>query len=128
MAGGLTLPRLSLGAPRHRKAALALVLTVIVLHVFVTREVMQRMAEFATPQAMPPRIQVAYVRELELAPPPQAAPVVVAQKPPRPRAAAAPTPAAAAASAPMAAAEPLPPAVPEPIPAPVAEAALPATP
>ena len=121
MARGLTLPRLNLGAPRHRKAALLIVLAVVALHVIVTRNVLDRMAEFAAPQAMPPRIQVAYVRELELAPPPQVAPVVAAPVPRRPRAAAAPAPAAAA-SAPLEAAEEPPRAVPEPIPLPVAEA------
>jgi hypothetical protein len=109
-----------LGGPRRRAAALALVVAVIVLHALVTRHVLQSMAEFATPTAMPPRIQVTYVRELELAPPPDVAPVVVAPKPPRSRSAA---PAAAPAVAQAAsAAEPVPASVPEPLPPLPAEA------
>jgi hypothetical protein len=94
--------------PRRRVAAVALVMLVIAVHLFVTQRVAQRMADFATQRAMPPRISVTYVRELELAPPPVAAPVVVAPAPPRRRAAAAPAPAGPA-SAPVAAeAEPAP--------------------
>jgi len=103
--------------PRRRAAALALVTVVLALHVFVTQRISQRMAEFATQQAMPPRITVTYVRELELAPPPVAAPVVVAAPaPPRKRPATVPS-AALPASAP---------AVVEPEPEPTTEAAAPA--
>jgi len=87
--------------PRRRAAAVALVVLVVAVHLFVTQRVAQRMADFATQRAMPPRISVTYVRELELAPPPVAAPVVVVPAPPRRRAAAAPT-AAGPASAPIA--------------------------
>ena len=129
MVAGLTWAGLRLASPRRRAAALGLVVGVVLLHALVTRHVMQRMAEFATPAAMPPRIQVAYVRELELAPPPVVAPVVAPPAPRQRRASAAPVPAAAAASAVAAEAvaqaeagpEPLDP--PEPIPPPVAEAA-----
>ncbi len=101
-------PLLSSARPRRRVAAVALVVLVIAVHLFVTQRVAQRMAEFATQRAMPPRISVTYVRELELAPPPVAAPVVVAPAPPRRRATAAPA-AAGPASAPIAAeAEPAP--------------------
>ncbi len=85
--------------PRRRAAALALVAVVLALHGFVAQRISQRMAEFATQQAMPPRITVTYVRELELAPPPAAAPVVVAPAPPRKRTTSAPTPARPASAA-----------------------------
>ena len=81
MAGRVTAPR-----PRRRAAAVALVAVVIAVHLFVTQRVSQRMADFAAMQAMPPRIAVTYVRELELAPPPAAAPVVVAPARKRPAA------------------------------------------
>ncbi|MBP6776877.1 MAG: DUF3108 domain-containing protein [Piscinibacter sp.] len=119
----------NLAAPNRRVAALALVLGVTLLHWLVTQEVLQRMADFAAASAMPQRIQVAYVRELEIAPPPPAPPVVVAPARPRTRPAAAPAATAAApepaASAPLAAADVAPAAPPEPIPAPslAAEAA-----
>ena len=86
--------------PRRRLAAAALVLMVIALHLWVTRYVAQTMDDWATAPPMPPRIEVAYVRELELTPPPVAAPVVVAPAPPRPRPSAAAPTAAQAASAP----------------------------
>jgi hypothetical protein len=134
MVAGLTLAGLRLASPRRRAAALALVVAVVLLHALVTRHVLQRMAEFATPAAMPLRIQVTYVRELELAPPPVVAPVVAPPAPRQRRASAAPVPAASAASAAAAPAaeavaqaeagpEPVPLAPPEPIPPPVAEAA-----
>jgi hypothetical protein len=91
---------LSSARPRRRAAAVALVAVVIAVHLFVTQRVAQRMADFATQRAMPPRISVTYVRELELAPPPAAPPVVVAPARPRKRAGAAPA-AARPASAPM---------------------------
>lgn len=123
-------PSLSSAPPRRRVAAVALVVLVIAVHLFVTQRVAQRMADFATQRAMPPRISVTYVRELELAPPPVAAPVVVAPAPPRRRAAAAPA-AAGPASAPIAAeAEPAPnmePAAPAVAEAPPASAPAPAT-
>ena len=127
MAAQLSLGGVNLAAPKRRAAALALVAGVVLVHVLVTREVLERMDEFAAASAMPPRIEVTYVRELELAPPPAVAPVVVAPPPPRRRAAAA-APAAppapeAAASAPQTVAEPAPSVpTPEPVPAPVAEA------
>jgi hypothetical protein len=85
--------------PRRRVAAAALVLIVLALHALVTRQVALRMADFARALEMPPRITVAYVRELELAPPP-VAPKVVA--PARKRASPA-APVGPAASAPVAA-------------------------
>ncbi len=111
---------LNLAGSQRRAAAVALVIAVVALHAVVTRHVLQSMADFATPSAMPPRMVVSYVRELELAPPPAAPPVVAAPAPPRKRPAAvtAAAPAASAAAAP----EPAPVAAPEPIPIPVAEA------
>jgi hypothetical protein len=87
---------------------ITLVAVVIALHLFVTQRVAQRMADFATQRAMPPRITVTYVRELELAPPPAATPVVVAPAPPRRRAAAAPAAARSASAPAVAQAEPAP--------------------
>ncbi len=112
----------SLPRPRRRTAAIALVAVVLALHLIVTLHVSQRMADFATAQAMPSRIAVTYVRELELAPPPAAPPVVVAAPPPR-RARAVVPAAAAPASAPVVAqSEP----APEPVPQPRAEPEAPA--
>jgi hypothetical protein len=85
--------------PRRRAAAVALVAAVLALHVVVTKNVSQRMADFASTQAMPPRIAVTYVRELQLTPPPAAPPVVAA--PARPRASPAAAAPARPASAPL---------------------------
>ena len=101
-------PFLSPVSPRRRASAVALVAMVVALHLFVTQRVAQRMADFATQRAMPPRIEVTYVRELELAPPPATPPVVVAPAPPRRRAAAAPGPARPASAAAAAEPEPAP--------------------
>ena len=48
-----------LTGPRRQATVLGSAVAVIALHVLVTRNVLDRMAEFATPQAMPPRIQAA---------------------------------------------------------------------
>jgi len=106
-------------APRRRAAWLGLVLAVLALHACVTRAVSDRMTAFSL-QPMPPRLQVAYVRELEptrpvkpTAPPPA----------PAPKRAVARLPGAAAAAASAVAAdtpELLAVAAPEPSPEPVA--------
>jgi len=114
---------------RRRVAWSAVVLGVLVVHAWVTRSVADRMADLDAEQAMPPRIEVAYVRDMTLsAPPPTAAPAappaVVAPrvahpqivKPAKPaKKASAPEPAPdvvepvhAAASVPEAASEPTP--------------------
>ena len=117
--------RLSPRPGRRRAAGLALVAAVLLAHAFITRQVAQRMRDFNLEQAMPARIEVAYVRELEATAPP-----AVALAPP----VAAPTPARAAApqraaSAPKPKPAPKARPPPEPEPEPLADAApLPSAP
>lgn len=99
--------------PRRIAGAALVLLFVLALHLFATSQIAQSLDEFVRAGEMPDRIHVTYVRELELAPPPVAAPVVVAALAPKPTAAAA-KPAAAPASAPASA----------PLPTPQDEAAL----
>lgn len=102
--------------PRRRAALLALVLGVLVAHGCVTRGLAERMDGFSV-APMPPRLQVAYVRELQPALPVAPAPVpapIARPKAPKPVATA-----AVAASAVEAAAS----AVVEPEPAPEVVAA-----
>ncbi len=117
-------------AALSRRAGLAvLVIAVVLVHGWVTDHLADRIADLASAAAMPPRIEVVYVRELELAAPPAVAPIAAAPvvRPPRraPRA-------AAAASAPRAATAPqAPPPEPEPpapVPEPVVAEASPAEP
>lgn len=63
---------------------LALALVVFSAHVAVTNHIAEGMIDFGAAQAMPARIEVAYVRELELAAPPAAAapPVAPVAAPP----------------------------------------------
>ena len=96
---------------RRRLAALALVLGVVAVHGCITEGIADRMADFSMAAAMPQRVEVAYVREME-----QAAPVVPAAPPPRlpaPARAARPAAVEPAASAP---AQPLPEPPPDPQP------------
>jgi hypothetical protein len=79
------------GARRGTLAALAL--GVLAVHGCITAQLADRMTDLTRSAAMPPRLEVAYVRELELAPPPVVAAPVVAPPP------AAARPPAAAASA-----------------------------
>jgi len=94
--------KLTSALPRRRAALTMLIAVVIGLHLFVTQRISQRMAEFATQQPMPPRIAVSYVREMELAPPPPAPPVVAPRVAPRRRSVPLPAAVAPAASAPVA--------------------------
>ena len=76
--------------PGWRRTALAvLTLVVIGVHGCVTQRVAERMIDFGQTEA-PPRIEVAYVREMELSAPPVVAPAapppVVAARPKRPKA------------------------------------------
>jgi hypothetical protein len=98
----------------HRAAWLGVLLGVLVMHGCVMQLIGQSLAEFSLMRAMPPRIEVAYVREMVLAEPPV---VGAAPKPAptRPRRSAARP--AQASSAPQQA-----PIVPEPPPAPPSEA------
>lgn len=109
---------LAAATPARRAALLVLTLVVIGVHGCVTQGVVDRMADFSQPQLPVARIEVAYVREMELAAPPAAAapePVVVAARPKKvrpkpPKPASAPEPAKPAEPAPeplaVAAAEP----------------------
>ena len=92
-----------LTAPRRVAGAALVLLFVLALHLFVTRQIAQSLDDFVRAGEMPERIQVTYVRELELAAPPAAAPVVVAAPAPKPTAAAKPAaaPASTPASAPL---------------------------
>jgi outer membrane biosynthesis protein TonB len=103
---------------RRFVGAALLVAMVLALHLVVTRQVAQSLADFVRAGEMPERIRVTYVRELELAPPPVAAPVVVA--PP----ARAPTTAATPAALPASAPQPEPAPQPQPQPTADDEAAL----
>ncbi|MEO7710865.1 MAG: hypothetical protein ABIS28_20175, partial [Caldimonas sp.] len=92
-----------LPSPRRRVQFAALVLAVIGMHSCVTRNIAERMENFATTARMPARIEVAYVRSLEPEAPPSVAPAPPPPPPP-PRRAVRPK-APRAASAPAATAE-----------------------
>ena len=95
MALGLTLPAAVRG-PRRRAAWAVLVLGVVVVHAWVTQHVAERIADIGADNAMPARIEVAYVRDMSLSEPPAvAAPAAPAIAPPPVRARA-PKPAASA--------------------------------
>lgn len=99
--------------PRRRLAFAALVAGVLAAHAWLADELGDRVGEFANPSAMPARINVAYVRELQPSAAPAAAapPAPVAAPPRRVR------PPAASASAPEPQTSP-PPAPPPPPPEP----------
>ena len=82
---------------RRRVARVALVLGVIAVHAWVAQAVVERMADLHAELAMPPRMEVLYVREMALsAPPPTAAPSpLAAPRAPRPRRVKPPRPASA---------------------------------
>ena len=61
-------------SPRRRIALAALALAVLAVHGWLTDELADRMVSLDPALAMPARIEVAYVRELELAAPPAMAP------------------------------------------------------
>ncbi len=75
---------------RRRAAWLVLLVGVIAVHGCVTRSVAQRMEALTADTALPPRIEVAYVREMALAAPPATAAPAAPESPPlrvaRPRA------------------------------------------
>ena len=105
--------------PSRRAALVALVLAVLAVHGWMTGELADRLVALQPAQAMPPRIEVAYVRELQLAAPPAVAPVPVAPPaaPPRAKTAVRPDSAPEAASLPDHEPEPPSEPVPEPVPA-----------
>lgn len=88
--------------PRRQLAVAVLVAAVAALHLLVTHLVSQRMADLAALADMPHRLEVTYVRELELAPPPAVAPVVAPPPKAPPHPAAAPLPARPASAPPVA--------------------------
>ena len=97
--------------PVRRRAAsfAALVIVVVLLHGWITARLAERMAEIDSAAKMPPRVEVTYVRTLELEPPkPLAAPPrpPPSPRPRAPRVAKRVEPAASAASAPAAVDEP----------------------
>lgn len=112
-------PLSAVSTPRRRIALAALALAVLAVHGWLTDELADRMVSLDTAKAMPPRIEVAYVRELELAPSPAVAP---APPPVPPKPQRRPRVAKPAASAPVAtelahaASEPTPTPTPEPVP------------
>jgi hypothetical protein len=85
---------------RRRAGALSLAIAVIAVHGWVVDRVADRLPDLDAQAAMPARIQVAYVREMEISEPPKAAPRVPLPPPrrPAPRRAIAPQPAASAAA------------------------------
>lgn len=106
---------------RHRRAApVALAVAVGLIHVWLVDHLADRMADVGAAAAMPPRIEVAYVREIELAAAPTVAPVLApAPVPRKPRRTPRPAPAAS---------QPAPVVAPEPAPEVVAAATQPAPP
>lgn len=127
MAGPLSRAALT---PRRRLAFAALAAGVLALHAWFVTALRDRLGDITSRAAMPARIEVAYVRELE----PAAPPVVAIAPPPAPkprvRRAAPPLPAASApepeASEPEPPASEPAPALPEPPPAPEPAAEAPA--
>ena len=97
---------------RRRAAAFAmLVLAVVLAHLWLTARLAERMAEIDAVPKMPPRIEVAYVKTLELEAPKPLAAAAAPRPAPRPRAprvARSVEPAASAASAPAVVEEPAP--------------------
>jgi hypothetical protein len=82
--------------PRRRAALGAVVLGVLAVHACVTQGVANRMGDRGADAAMPPRMEVAYVRDMALsAPPPAAAPAAPPVAAARPARRAAPPPPAA---------------------------------
>ncbi len=116
----------ALSTPRRRFALAALALAVLAVHGWLTDELADRMVSLDPAKAMPVRIEVVYVRELQLAPPPVVAP---APPPAPPKPQRRPRAAKPAASAPEAAllaqAAPEPAPEPEPVPPPPAPPAPP---
>ena len=107
---------------RRRVAFVALAVVVAAVHGCLATQVADRMADLRASAEMPARIEVAYVRELDLAPPPAVAP---AAAPAPPQRAAAPPRAASAAVAKRA---PVPPPEPEPAPSAPSEPTVAAAP
>ena len=110
MARGLSLLFGAAPSRRRRLGLVGLLLFVLAVHGCVTQQVLSSMVDSAAAQAMPPRIEVAYVRDMALTTPP---PVAAPAAPPPARARAA-RPARAASAPPVIAAGTAAPAAPEP--------------
>ena len=109
MAHGLSLLFGAAPSRPRRLGLAALLLFVLVVHGCITQQVLRRMADSAAAQAMPPRIEVAYVREMALSTPPLVA-APAAPAPPAPARARAARPARAASAPPVTVASKAPPA------------------
>ena len=127
MAGPLSrIGRIS--STRRRIAFAALVTGVLVVHGWLAEELREHIDAFQAASTMPPRIEVVYLRELELAPPPAAAPAPPAPRVPK-RRVRAPPPAASAPDPVVVQAGPEPePPPPRPEPLPMAELPAPVSP
>ena len=84
---------------RRRVAWTGVLIVVVIAHLIATRELADRMADFNVSQAMPKRIEVAYVRTIEPEAPPVVSTPVAPPPAPARRAPRAPRRAAASASA-----------------------------
>ena len=89
MAHGLSLLFGAAPSRPRRVGIAALLLFVLAVHGCVTQQVLSRMADSAAAQAMPQRIEVAYVRDMALSTPPPTAAPAAPPAPPRARARAA---------------------------------------
>ena len=87
MAHGLSLLFGAAPSRLRRLGIAALLLFVLAVHGCVTQQVLIRMADSAAAQTMPPRIEVAYVRDMALSTPPPTAAPAAPPTPPRARAA-----------------------------------------
>lgn len=110
---------------RRRIAFAALVAGVLAAHGWLADELREHIDAFQAAATMPPRIEVVYLRELELAPPPAAAPAPPVVAPAPKRRVRAPRPAASAPEPVVAQVQPEPS---RPEPSPVAELTAPASP
>jgi hypothetical protein len=109
-----------ISSTRRRIAFAALVAGVLAVHGWLAEELRDHLDAFQAASTMPPRIEVVYLRELELAPPPVAAPAPPVVAPVPKRRVRAPRPAASAPEPVVVQAETEPP-PPRPEPLPVAE-------
>lgn len=120
MAGPLShIGRIS--STRRRIAFAALVAGVLAVHGWLAEQLRDHIEAFQAASTMPPRIEVVYLRELELAPPPVAAPAPPVVAPAPKRRVRAPRPAASAPEPVVVRVEPDPLPTPPPEPLPMAE-------
>ncbi|WP_341890103.1 DUF3108 domain-containing protein [Variovorax sp. YR752] len=113
---------------RRRIAFAALAAGVLGVHGWLAEELSEHIDAFQAASAMPPRIEVVYLRELELAPPPATAPAPPVVAPVPKRRVRAPQPAASAPETVVVQVAPDPPPAALPEPPPVAELPAPVSP